>query len=224
MAQDQTSLFNLALSAVGTRSRVSLPTENSREAEVCRLWYDTARDTVLRAAHWPSAKAAAVPALMATRDFNVAWAAGAPQPNWLYAYALPADFLYPRWVSNYAPFEMGFHNGAPALLTNVTNALFVYTTKNIIPQYWDADLYQSVALALAALIALPVHGKVSRAKIAFELANESLLRARVRLANEDNQLFESIPDWLSVRGVGQPSAVNAYIYPVGPLLTPLISP
>ena len=48
-------IYNLALNAVGERSNISLPTENSRQAEVCRLWYSPIVEQVLAAAPWAEA-------------------------------------------------------------------------------------------------------------------------------------------------------------------------
>lgn len=80
MAQDLVSLYNMACSAIGTKARISLPTEKSREAEICQLWYPTVRDTVLSAAHWSSARAVASLALLADRDLNVGWVDVIPRP------------------------------------------------------------------------------------------------------------------------------------------------
>ena len=50
---DKTALFNLALNAIGARNNVASPTENSREAQVCSLWYPVVMGQVLSAAPWP---------------------------------------------------------------------------------------------------------------------------------------------------------------------------
>ena len=52
---DEVGVYNLALNAIGERSNVSSPTENSRRAEVCRLWYESVRNHILGAAPWPEA-------------------------------------------------------------------------------------------------------------------------------------------------------------------------
>ena len=45
----EVQVYNLALNAVGERSNISSPTEQSRPAEVCSLWYSPVRDQVLAA-------------------------------------------------------------------------------------------------------------------------------------------------------------------------------
>ena len=104
MATDETGMYNLALSVVGSESSVADPTEEAREAEVCRLWYSTVVESVLRAARWPSARAVIRLALLQERDFDVDWVAADPEPPWKYAYAYPSDMLRPRYQTSYARF------------------------------------------------------------------------------------------------------------------------
>ena len=90
MTKDVVSIFNLALSVVGTRAKVSVTTENSREAETCRLWYDISRDIVLRAAFWPSTVAHSRLAVLKERaNLTDDWTADDPAPDWLFAYGFP---------------------------------------------------------------------------------------------------------------------------------------
>jgi hypothetical protein len=219
MAQDQVSLYNLACSAIGTRARIADPAEVSREAEICQLWYPIVRVQVLQAAHWPSARGTANLTKVATRDLNVAWADGDPAPDWLYTYTLPFDFLYPRFINNYQQFELGIRTTTRVLFSNNDPTRLDYTKDQTNIATWDSMLYNAIANALAAAIAMPLHGKAARAKLSLELANRAIMEARANMANRDNRQLESVPDWLSIRGVGQPSAISAYLYPFGPLLT-----
>lgn len=223
MANDLISLFNIALSAVGTRQLASDPNEQSREAEVCRLWFPHSRDQVLRAAPWSSAKAAVRLPLLAEQTTDD-WATGSPSPGFRFAYGLPADFLYPRSIYTYARFEIGIYapdvtsTPQPALFTDVEAPILFYTSRQTNLALWDHGLFMGIAYALAANIAMPLHGKAQRAKEALQQANDAILQARVQLANEDFVPLDHIPDWLSARGVSGPSLVNRFIYPVGPLL------
>lgn len=219
MAKNKVGIFNLALSAVGTRAKVSIDTENSREAEICNLWYEVVRDQVLRAADWSSARKTAVLALEAQRDFSLDWADGDPEPNWAYRYALPTDYLYPRYLESFSPFMIADQNSHPVLLTNEPNAVFVYTKAQDVPPAWDASLYMAIANALGAHIAMPLHGKAQRASLALQQANEAIVNARVSAANEKQVGYESIPDWLLARGATVGTLPSAFIYQNGPLLS-----
>ena len=219
MAKDLVGIFNLALSAAGTQSRVSLPTENSREANICNQWYEPVRDQILCAAFWASCAGIANPALVSERDFTIAWAAGAPKPHYRFMYAMPADFLYPRYMDSFQPFELGDNSGQPVIFTNEDTPTFFYTKKQTNPGAWSSDLYMTIVNGLAAHIAMSLHGKVSRAQQALGLANQSIIQARVNFANENQVEYDSMPDWLLARGVSINSVYNRFIYQYGPLFS-----
>lgn len=218
MAQDLTGLYNLALSAVGSRESVSSPTEQSREAELCTIWYPHVRDQVLRAAPWGSARKNALLAILKERNYALDWADGDPEADWRFAYALPSDHLQPININGFQNFLISNHAGVPALVTNTEMARLTYTSRNIdIPQ-WDNDLFMAIAQALGAAISLNLHGKLPRKQEALQLANQLIAEARVRAANAQNHQYDSVPDWLMVRGV-MGSVNPRFIYPNGPMLS-----
>lgn len=220
MALDQTAIYNMALSAVGHKARVSIPTEVSRGAEICHLWYEKIRDTILRAAPWPSTRKMTTLSVLAERDFTLDWAVGDPDDPWTYAYAVPSDYLYPRNMIDYSRFEMGRYDIHKAILSNYEDAVFSYTSKETSISLWDQGLQDSVIFGLAAAIAMPLTGKPQRAKDMLEKANSTILEARAMALNEQNNApeWDAIPDWLAVRGVSPQTMYSRYIYPNGPLL------
>jgi hypothetical protein len=227
VATNLTQIYNLALSAVGTRQLTSYPSERSREAEICDLHWAVVLPQVMRAAPWASARASARLALIAQTDSTRPWARGDPEPGWLYTYALPTDFIYPRYLSDWSRFILGQETQSPegikiqvtTLMTNTPEAVLVYTRNQETIPLWDADLVSALSNALAAAIAMPLHGKTARTSLALQLANEAILRARVHTANEDTNQYDSVPDWLAARGVTSGDVYNKYVFPVGPLLT-----
>lgn len=223
MAQDLVTLYNLALSAVGTRSRISSPDEESREAQLCRQWYPMVRDVTLRAAHWSSCRHVNTLSLDAQATEGTDWAEGDPEPPWLFRYNLPNDFLYPRWLSSYENFELTQHDNVIKLLTNTEEPILIYTKRQTIVSVWDVDLYNAVVMALAGSIAMPLHGKPDRARNALEEANMAITRARVQHANANMVTQDSVPDWLAQRGVNQYSAYSQFIYQYGPLFNTAIA-
>jgi hypothetical protein len=100
----EVQVYNLALNAVGERSNISSPTEQSRPAEVCRLWYSPVRDQILSAAPWPEATKIAYPALLATADDDDTWLETEPRTGYQYVYAMPSDALRPRYMSDFSRF------------------------------------------------------------------------------------------------------------------------
>lgn len=219
MAQDLVTIYNLALSAVGTRSRISSPDEETREAQLCRQWYPTVRDIALRAAHWASCRAVTSLSIDAQMTEGADWAEGDPEPPWIFRYNLPNDFLYPRWFDTYENFEMTQYQNVAKILTNAEEPILTYTKRQEIVAAWDVDLFNAVVMSLAGYIAMPLHGKADRARNALEEANIAITRARIQQANQNMIPQESIPDWLLARGVSQQLAFSQFIYQHGPLFS-----
>lgn len=217
---DEVGIYNLALNSVGTRARVALPSESSREAEVCSLWFGPVRDQVLRGAHWASTRAAARLSVLAERDFGEDWVSTDPEPDFRFAYALPSDFLYPWYTNTFSPFKLGIYGGVtPALMSDEEEIILHYTSRQTQISLWDADLQMAVVHGLAAYIAMPLHGKPGRAREAADRANEIITAARVKAANADQRQYEHIPETLRARGYAGGWGQNGFIYPYGSLLT-----
>lgn len=219
MVASEVEFYNLALSAIGTRKQVAVPTEVSREAEICRLWFPTIRDHVLRAAPWACAKEYTRLALLATQATDRDWEIGDPEPGFNFAYSLPANHLWPRHLTTFARFTLGQIGNVNCLMTNEEDAILVHTKQQTIYSRYDADLVLAVSYGLAATIARPLHGKTTNVQESIRLANDAILRARETSANEDFYEIEAIPSWLSARGIGGPTYPNRFIYPVGPMLS-----
>jgi hypothetical protein len=211
-------LFNLALNLAGSRSDVSSPDEESKEAEICRLWYPRVRASVFRAAYWSCGKRTARLALLKMLDTSVDWTTAEPQPPWTFAYQRPGDLLRPRYLSNYAPFELGRYGDSNALLTDVENAILTYSAEELDLSLWDEGLAESVYYGLAAVVAGPLTGSRRKSEGLIQEANRHILMARETEANQDNFQHEVLPEWLSARGFGLIANPNRYIYPAGSLL------
>lgn len=209
-------VYNLALNAVGETANISSPTENSRRAEVCRLWYALVRDQILEAAPWPEATKNRRLVLAQARDEDE-WETGDPQPGYSYAYALPTDCLRPQHLSTYAQFELLTESGVKQLHTNELNPILRYTGAQENVALWGNGLLMAVVYGLAAHIAQPLSGKTSMTSMLIQRANDMILAARVSSANTPQQLQEAIPDWLAGRGYAFPQS-QQFFYPTGSLL------
>jgi len=223
MAQDKVTLFNLAISGMGSRgAKVSSPDEASGEAEECRLWFDAAFRQVLRAAFWPSAKAYNRLALIDERDDNVAWVTTNPEPGWQFMYSAPVDMLYPRYLTTYERFTTGLAqlpNGeVSAIHSSAEQPILVYTKEQIDISLWDAQLYMAIANTLSFYISGPLHGKLSFKQDAQQQANFAILQARESMANEPEDKIDVLPEWLSARGLEGPPTQNKFTFPFGPMI------
>jgi hypothetical protein len=218
---DLTTLFNLACNAIGGRDRIASPTENSREAQVCSLWYPVVRDKVFAAAPWPELTKIAPLTLLDTYEGD-AWVTTNARPGYTYAYALPNDCIQPQYLTGFERFLIqAYPTGTvSALATNVTDAILAYTSGAFQPPIWSGDLGLAMVYALASHIVMPITGKVTRAKQMADMANNLIMSAREAAANTSNEGFESIPDWIAARGyAGSQVQASRYIYPYGDLLT-----
>jgi len=219
MVNDEVGIYNLALNQIGARDNVTITTEASREAEVCRLWYPVVRDAVLRAAHWPSARKVARLALLSTQ-VDGEWSELLPEPGYSYCYSQPADMLYPRSLTTYEPFIINNFGSVPAITTNVANAILLYTFRQTTVARWESSLQSAIAFGLAAHIAMPLTGKQNRAKMLLDQANSIVTQAQVEASNEGGLMLDTLPDWIAARGYcdGQALAPR-FLYPFGSMLS-----
>lgn len=210
-------IYNQALSLAGTRSRLTTIGDVSREAELCNQWYGTVRDQVFRSSHWSFAKRAKTLAVLKERNFSLPWAETDPLPGWRFAYGLPSDLMHPRFLASYAKFELGTNGDKNALMSSEENPVLVYTGLVEDTSRWDMLFTTAVFAALAAMIARPLTGSAAKSRDLYNLANERIIMAREMNANDDHIVFETLPPWLTARGIGGPMDPSRYIYPLGPL-------
>ncbi len=220
MINDITSLYNLALNAVGARSNVASPTENSREAQVCELWYTVVRDAVFASAPWPELTKLASLEVLDTRDTEEDWVATNARPGYAYAYAMPADAARPQYLTNFDRFLVtSYDDNRQVLVSNTEAAILAYTAKNLSIQIWGAGLQMAMVYGLASHIVMPLSAKASRAKQLVDQANNFIVQARETAANTSNETFDYLPDWIAARGFAGANITERFIYPVGNLLT-----
>lgn len=219
MPATQLDVFNMACHAAGSRDDIAGINETSREAEVCRLWYDKVRDQILRAAYWSSAKAYARLALAKERNDTLQWAVDDPEPGFRYAYTAPNDMLAPRYESGYGRFTTGVYANQPAIYSNTEQMILFYTKREENVALWDAQLLMAISYGLAAHIAMPLYGKPSRARNAAEQANSLITEARISNANLENNQIDTIPDWIAARGYAGSAPDVRYYFPFGPMIS-----
>jgi hypothetical protein len=211
---DALTVYNLALSALGTESHVESPSEVSREAEVCNLHYEVARDLVFSAAPWAPLTGYSRLATVAIRDDTEDWIGTDPPPGWLYAFGLPSDALRPRYLASYGRFLPSLVGNTPVLAANEEAPILVYTRRIETVDLWGIDLLTAVSQTLAAMIAKAITGKDSDLQNMYQLAESRVLQARANFANTmTTQVLETMPDWITARGASITPPEQRYIYP-----------
>lgn len=106
---DNTSLINLSLQAMGSRTTITaaeLAANSTNEAIQANLAFDNTRDGLLRMAPWNCGMKTANLVYITsqpgtpenTSPATVLWQPGQPRPPWAYEYQYPIDCLKPCWM------------------------------------------------------------------------------------------------------------------------------
>jgi hypothetical protein len=206
-------LWNLALSAVGSRSLIANPNEKGREADLCRLHYPFVLDAVTKAASWPCAKAWSSLARVRERDFSLQWAPSDPPPPWRFSYAAPSDMLAPRHTVTYQRFAVGQSGESSVIFSQEEQPILHYTRKVTNPELFDRAMHNAVVFALASRLCVPLSAKDNRAAALREQAVEAILLARTEFANESYEEMNELPSWIQVRGASIAPRLERFFWP-----------
>lgn len=224
MAQSQVNLYNLAISQAGSDYVISATSDQTLAAETCELYYENVRQTVLRAAHWNSAKRYGRLTEETERDADAAWVSTDPEPGYAFSYDLPANYLYARYLSTYERFEIGYETDQKILSCDIggdnfdDRPILCYTVDVTDVTIWEPDLYRAMYFALAAHICMPLNGKPSRARELFQYANAFLMDAQTQNANEMHRYLQQRVERLAARGYSY-TPPDLYVYPFGNLFS-----
>lgn len=177
--QVSTQVANLALAACGvSKPLVDMNLDRGLAGQMCRLFYDLARQSAIRDFPWP----------WATKQVNPALVANQPTPEWLYAYQYPADALkitrfmswrlsndtrqsrVPYTLMQPVPITLSTISPQPTTPYSETTGMWIYTNwpsmnvavgLPVIMEYifdntnvaqWTSDFIEAFALKLATMI------------------------------------------------------------------------
>jgi hypothetical protein len=194
------SICNKALARVGDRGFIDSLEEDTTQAEVAKVLFESTRDEVLESARWGFAARRSVLGLLE----------GASRSGWAYVYGVPSDCLEARYVfsgkrtptkSQRVAFAIEAADEADArvLLTDLKGAELVYTARIVNPALFSPLFADALSwkLAVEFSMALPVRPDLRQQAIAMYEA--TLARAA---ALDMGQAEESEPDseFVQVRG------------------------
>ncbi len=177
-------IVNISLGRIGYPRRVASLYDGSKAASAALDIYAQTRDAVLRMGNWNFAQSMENGTLLKSAPaggyFDAPWdPATNPQMPWAYEYALPNNWLktravrpQPGFLFDPAPtptlFAEAFDNdlepNQQVILTNVPNAIIVYTRRVTDPITWEADFIEGLAAALARRLA-PLLASAEAAKM-----------------------------------------------------------
>lgn len=216
----RTELFNQALAHATVGGSISDADENSREANVCRLFYPTVRRKILGMASWPSATKSFKLAELSARVDGVDWAQGAPSPQYRYAYSVPSDLVRPRYLDTFSRFDYSLYDDdTKAIHTDAVQPVLTYTKDQENVVLWDTALYEAIGLALGAYISPKLNGKEGTVNRLLQYANAAIETARAGAVNTDHENYDWAAPWIEARFdvlSGGPRQTR-YIYPVDTL-------
>lgn len=166
MAYTEVQICNLALSNLGISTLIADLDEDSNEARVCNIWYETTRDAVLRDFPWSFAK----------RRVTLAEDAGDPATDWDYVYIYPSDCLMLRMLvlagirhprnDQRIEYEVAYDGTQRVIYTDLYQAEAIYTAQVTDPGIFDALFVIALSWALAASVAPSIVGQVAGQSVA----------------------------------------------------------
>jgi hypothetical protein len=113
---------------------------------------------------------------------------------------------------------LGPHYGLEkVILTNARNIVIDFTTSDLGVLEYDAGFNSAMMLALEGKLALALLGDKEMYKNKLSEANSMILEARIRDGNEGMTTWDTVPDWLQVRGVASMEPRDWFFPPYGPL-------
>jgi len=224
MASSVLDIYNAALSAARAKGRLASLTDRSRGREECDIWYPIVRKQVQEGAFWPACRQSARLSLVANRTATADWVEADPEPQYLYTYALPANYLRAWHLASYARFNIGFRpeTDENVLYTNQKDPVLLYAAEAENPVHWNASLVSAIIHALAASIVGPMSGDLRLQQTQFNLANDILIQAQTEAANSIQPHLEHVPETLRDRGYSD-TQDSIFLYPFGSLFTAAIT-
>lgn len=180
-------VVNLALSLIGYQFRIGNLFEGSKAAKAALDVYSHTRDAKLRGGDWPFASRSVAGTLLKSAPVggyfppNTWTAASNPPQPWRYEYTYPDDCLELRackpqvyFVPNFQPqsylFAISNDNGYTpprrVILSNVAEAMLIYTAQVTDPATWPPDFVDAFAADLAKILAPELMKSVDMMKVA----------------------------------------------------------
>lgn len=193
-------ICNIALSRLGNSRTINSLQEQSKEAGLCDLHYDSAREEVLSDFNWN----------FATKRVAMADTGNAPS-DWQYAYRYPTDCLRITEIMvpgmRNAPermriqYEVGSDDDGTGRLiyTDQPDAWLKYVAKVTDPNMFDALFRSALAWKLAAEIGMPLATAPTLVQNALTMYAQIIRSAGSHSMNESQEPEEPISEFTSAR-------------------------
>jgi len=192
---NKTAICNYAITFIGGRKITSID-QTQKEAELCKLYYDMARQAVLRDHLWNFATKSVALAEVADTDFV----------GWDRAFSYPSDALYVQEIYNSAnknkkiEFEVRTNvlKNKKYIMANEATPYIVYVADVDEELLFDAKFIEAFAYRLAEMITVPLNGQLPLAQLMGQKYGMAIAKAKAGDSNEgyklptaDNSLLSS---------------------------------
>lgn len=171
-------IINLALARIGRKDRIGSLYDGSMPAKIALTLYAQTRDELLIDGNWEFAERNVTGVLLKQGPVGgyvppVTWNNTYPPLPWIYEYSYPSDALKIRAIKPVPIFFMnpdpsfnrysidndnGYSPPEKVILTNVANAVIVYTGQITDPTTYEADFVEALAAALGRRLAPALMG------------------------------------------------------------------
>ncbi|WP_286919768.1 hypothetical protein [Pseudomonas sp. UBA6753] len=204
-------ICNMAIFRIGNGTRIDDLEETSQPARICKQFYESSRDFVLRAdCDWGFATAFA----------QLAEVADNPNPDFQYAYAVPNDCMRVRRIVNPGwpqgaipvgyecympelpriPFRVVNGSSQRLISTSVSPATLEYTLKVTSPELFDPIFVSALAWYLAGEIAGPLAQDAGIASACYAQYKATVLEAAATALNEGTTQYQRESTFITGRG------------------------
>lgn len=200
MADDKLQIWNMALGFIKNTNSVQDENEQTPAAKQCRIYYDSARGTVLRDHLWNFAR----------KQDTLAITGEAPT-GWQFQYAYPSDCIKLNRIYNPVdpqdialdrlPFEVASNpDGAGKVIwANLEEAELIYGINVDDTTKFEPDFDLVLALYLGHFLALAIANNSKRAGELRLLYHETLNRAETNNAREGVRNVDILADTIAAR-------------------------
>lgn len=161
-------VVNLALQRIGYPGRVGNLYDGSEAAKDALDIYSQTRDAILRGGDWPFASRSLLATLLKSAPIAGyfppnTWTTAYPAQPWKFEYEYPTDCLEVRackpaafFVPNFRPMpyvfavanDAGYTPARRVILSNVADAMLIYTAQVTNPATWPPDFVEAFAADL----------------------------------------------------------------------------
>jgi hypothetical protein len=227
-----TDIANRALQMLGSRTNIASLAEQSNEAFQINLIYSIVTDWCFAATNWNFARKIAV--LSLAKSFTGSpWSTTQPQPFWAKEYTLPTDFIRAIYLTDNSITNPGSFDGEPkrfviatdtiaaqqqqVIMTNVTSANLVYTSRVSDPTNWPALFERFAVASVANAVAYQLTGDRAMAVQIRELMMSFFQIAEQQNVAEELLYTDVTPEWVQAIGIKYPMRRYG---PRGPVVEP----